>query len=488
MKGIRVLFLAVGCIYFILGFVCLRQAQGDSTIAEYLSQQGKVLYEKGNISDAIHQLSKALLVDSNNKLAKEYLKKIGLDEGLYGRSTTPLMRVTQMTEGLKMLKGEVLDLQEENKIKGLRTKQLQDDKSKLCDILDMEKEEMNTLAIRNSILKSDLNERDDVVNHIKQIYSKKEVEADHLQKSLEHYEDQLLKKDQILRIKNMDIQNSKDEAIFAEAKLLKREIEFEKRIAQLKEQYLNKANEAKELNNLLFELENQLAGQLSILDKKDHELTEIDKKISKMKVQPRPVEDQSPKVAEKSQSQDNRQDFSQEKNASKDEIESLRKLLAEKEKEIAQFKDATTLQEKQLAKIDNLIKEDQLVKMDKITTQAPLMEEQEKVKFLKKQDQYIAELKEKFAKTNQQLNDLLHSSAQTDEVKVTILRKEIGELKSQISEQENSLQEKNSEIQLLGERLADAQQQLGLAKKVIKEREDQVKDLEKQLNQLQGGT
>ena len=74
MKGIRVLFLAVGCIYFILGFVCLRQAQGDSTIAEYLSQQGKVLYEKGNISDAIHQLSKALLVDSNNKLAKEYLK------------------------------------------------------------------------------------------------------------------------------------------------------------------------------------------------------------------------------------------------------------------------------------------------------------------------------------------------------------------------------------------------------------------------------
>jgi chromosome segregation ATPase len=60
--------------------------QNSYPIAAYLLDYAKKLYEQGDFENAKHEFSKLLVIDPDNKEAREYLKKMGLDRGLY-RST-----------------------------------------------------------------------------------------------------------------------------------------------------------------------------------------------------------------------------------------------------------------------------------------------------------------------------------------------------------------------------------------------------------------
>lgn len=51
--------------------------------ADFLIDLGKKYHEAGDAQEAVHEFSKALLIDPNNAEAKKYLAEYGLSEGLY---------------------------------------------------------------------------------------------------------------------------------------------------------------------------------------------------------------------------------------------------------------------------------------------------------------------------------------------------------------------------------------------------------------------
>lgn len=96
MKLIKQMFLAAACAVIVFSpaqsfasdnYESLKSyifhIQEDNTVASSLVDLGKSFYQEGNRKEAIHEFSKALLVDPYNKEAKEYLKKLGLKSGLY---------------------------------------------------------------------------------------------------------------------------------------------------------------------------------------------------------------------------------------------------------------------------------------------------------------------------------------------------------------------------------------------------------------------
>ncbi|MBF0386029.1 MAG: hypothetical protein HQL27_09200 [Candidatus Omnitrophica bacterium] len=56
--------------------------------AQFLVEIGKSELKKGKLNDAVHEFSKALMVDPENKEAKKQLEKLGFKEGLYSPSVT----------------------------------------------------------------------------------------------------------------------------------------------------------------------------------------------------------------------------------------------------------------------------------------------------------------------------------------------------------------------------------------------------------------
>lgn len=89
----------------VIGFsVPVGAALAENPAGDYLVELGEKFYERGNLEDALHEFSKALIVDPDNKKAREYMAKHGLTGGLYQKNITAqsrLVDMAQITEGYK---------------------------------------------------------------------------------------------------------------------------------------------------------------------------------------------------------------------------------------------------------------------------------------------------------------------------------------------------------------------------------------------------
>jgi len=68
--------LLIFIIPLISGFCCLKPAFCDIGSAEYLCQMGLHFYQQGRFEDSLEEFKKALMLDPNNKVAKEYVGRI----------------------------------------------------------------------------------------------------------------------------------------------------------------------------------------------------------------------------------------------------------------------------------------------------------------------------------------------------------------------------------------------------------------------------
>lgn len=72
------------------------QAQSGNTGANFLVEIGERELENGNIEAALHEFSKALMLDPNHPQALEYVRRHGLDRGLYGGIRTNQTDIVDM--------------------------------------------------------------------------------------------------------------------------------------------------------------------------------------------------------------------------------------------------------------------------------------------------------------------------------------------------------------------------------------------------------
>jgi len=79
----------------------------DGMGADYLVETGEIQLEHGNIQDAIHEFSKALMINPTHKKAKQHLQEYGLDKGLYEGIKTSTKTIADMATNVKEYKQQV---------------------------------------------------------------------------------------------------------------------------------------------------------------------------------------------------------------------------------------------------------------------------------------------------------------------------------------------------------------------------------------------
>ena len=166
-------------VYFFLG-VCLgvmwvgvSQAETTNATSDYLVEIGEMYYNKGQKTDAIHEFSKALLINPDNKVAKEYLHKMGLREGLYKPSRTSITIAAESADRLKEYEQKMSQLERDKANLESMFQRLADDRDRLLEENALKDEEIKKLKLSMTPDLAMTSSEDDVV--VKNLYEKSDA-------------------------------------------------------------------------------------------------------------------------------------------------------------------------------------------------------------------------------------------------------------------------------------------------------------------------
>lgn len=128
MKRKSFLLIAVASLIYMCG---ADQAMAQHPGAQYLVEIGESYQRKGQIDEAVHEYSKALIIEPNNQQAKEHLKALGFDRGLYKPQETNLTRAVYGNQQVDLYQEKVDQLKEDQADVSDRLLQLQENNKKL---------------------------------------------------------------------------------------------------------------------------------------------------------------------------------------------------------------------------------------------------------------------------------------------------------------------------------------------------------------------
>lgn len=140
-------FLAVCLCVSIFLFPCPLPALAESAniMTEYLVKIGKIYYDEGNFVSAIHEFTKAVMIDPNNEEAQYYLKKLGAEGGYFGRSEKRVIEINRLAGEIERYKKALAVLEKENRRKEKVARSLEADKEALRQVVSAKDTENENL-------------------------------------------------------------------------------------------------------------------------------------------------------------------------------------------------------------------------------------------------------------------------------------------------------------------------------------------------------
>lgn len=360
-------------------------AQDYRGTAQFLIDQGKQNYHKGDLSAALHEFSKALLVDPGNATAKDYLGKMGFQDGLYNRRPSPLVRSATLAQQVKVFKDKWSDSEKANEMAANDLKEIQGERDSLCLLLEQKKHELGQL--------------DHQLRMVQENFQQENLETRKHARDLE-----------------------------AMAVLKEEEIAFLERFTDRHKKLVNEKEE--------------------ILSKKAQEIEDLNERMHLVKL------------------------------ASLDDSFHSQDQLLKQKRELVQTK--RQLAEMQLAYVPKISEPSG----ESVAAEPAALILDQKIKLLKQRDQDIAQLKERLVAARQQINTLQKSSRPGDAQEVSHLKKQVEEMRQRLSQKTSSLESEQSDLVILKERLQDAQEQLGIVKTMVREKETEIKELQDQISQV----
>jgi len=429
---------------------------GSIMIAQELVSKAKGYYDKGDYSNAIHEFNKALLADPDNEEAREYLEKMGVQGGYYGRPVNlKLKMIEQLNRDLHWYQEQMGLLEEEKLQKEQRVRHLTEEQQGLEEAIQHKEQEKAAIEEQFEELREQ---------------SEARAAQDHALMNRIEREDERKRK-QIMRL-NTDLYDYKEK--------------LQDKLAGLKE----KEEQIKELDQQIKVLsQEQLAldrdWRESELDHEKH-LAEIEQEYSVLK-----------------------DTFAQEKSRRKEEVVRLRNALRDKNLKVDYMKDRVVMAEykladkrSQMAYRDRKIKElrDMVDEMNQVSLQlasaggdptilpvegeSAFKDEDERILFVKKQDEIIADLKGRLIEAREEVAELARVDQSVDEEKMARLTKQLEALKGRLMNRNEKLDEKEEAYDLLEEQFLSTRDKLKLVEEIMTEKQLEIEDLEDQLNEI----
>lgn len=199
------------------------RAQADNSVyVQFLINRGKVYYENGDTMSAIHEFTKAVMVDPGNAEAQAFLRKMGADGGYWGAPRQSMKDIEELAKEMgtynekigrltsenklrrkenRSLKARVRELFNRNKVLASAEKQLTDRISRYENQLEETKMVVVLQERENKELVAKVKESEAEVVAARRTLAEKEQEIARLSGSVFDLKDQLVAKIALIREK-----------------------------------------------------------------------------------------------------------------------------------------------------------------------------------------------------------------------------------------------------------------------------------------------
>jgi len=413
-------------------------AKSRSNISNYLTDEGKKYYKKGDTSSSIHNFSKALLVDPGNDTARDYLRKMGLENGIYNPQEPPVMRIALLGQQVRSYQDKVNDLSRINQEQAAVCDELGSDNDTLCRAVHTKQGEVEQLNTQLNLVEDQRTQDramdQKTIQHLEDDLNDHEQQLDSYGRVIRKHSRVIDQQGQYLNQKDEKINNLNKEVIFVKTDSLNDYADYQRRLLRQSSQYKDE----------ILALQQKLSG------------------IHTDDVQ-------------------GRQDV-------QDEIAALEGLLHKKEQEVTDLKDQVLVKDLKLAKAEKRMIDEALGgEVTKFAyAYAPDQPVAGQAELMRKKDGHIAQLKEKLVSLMQRLDTLEKGSGASGATpeEISVLKQEIQSMKDQLAKKDVSLRQKDSDFELMQERLADAQEQISLVQDAASEKDTAIKELEQELIQM----
>ncbi len=114
-------------------------------VADSILEEARQKYDTGSHEQAIHLFSKVLLIDPRNQEALDYLKKMGLDGGIYGYQKTAADHVYDLMDEISLYRNQLQALEDRSDQQTQETDRLSEQKKYLEDLIERKEQERQQL-------------------------------------------------------------------------------------------------------------------------------------------------------------------------------------------------------------------------------------------------------------------------------------------------------------------------------------------------------
>lgn len=428
-------FLAI-FLFLVLGCPGHLRADQRSLVSQELVKVGKMYYELGDYQRAIHELTKALMVDPTNNEAMVFLDQMGVENILYSNGKPKMLEVAEYVRGFKE---RIATLEEQNSKK-------EDQNQSMQDAIN---------GLQNSIT-STQQENEFLLSKIKEA----QAQAD------------------ALTAQNMSLNHNLQAKSQQEKNDL---VQLNMTMTELKEKMVNNLDTIQEKEDRLAYLQEQLNNtekDLEAVQVKYHtDIQKIEKDFDKYK------QNVAKNETVKREKFNRLSEFARQKmieaEAAKDKLLYTEYKLTDREsriidksRNINQLKrDLRALQE-EMARL----------RLQTQSTDGHSPSASEKEALIQRQEQLIEELQTKLSSAQGQMDDLENSVMDGNEEDIQGLKQQLDEKNKNLEETRSTLEAKEANYSVLEERLKDTQKRLELVEQIILEKDQQVRDLEQQIS------
>lgn len=516
--------LLIGVFYFLS--VSPATAFEGTLVAEHLVAEGINFYAQGEYPQAIHEFSKALLVDPNNEEAQYYLGKMGMGTGLlFGEKRTKDFHLGRAIKNVDWYQQQLTQIEKDRA-----------DKEKVLQWLYAEKKKLDSVVANKLAENQQLRGK---ISQVQQHFKSKTAQDRALLSTMEK---QVVEKDKTISCLNDEL-CALEKTLVTKVSLLeekqKQVAALDKQIVSVRESARRKAAEDRalingieqisaqkshqiaRLNTDLYQLKNQLKSEIQDSQEKEQKVKDLSGDLRALERELTITEsrwestrvdyDRSIQNLEIQLEQQLRHKAAAEDKYSKD-FKKLKQLLQVKQTEIvikngelakadikldqahreldaskrliAQLQQSLGMLDEELAKTLN---KDNEALSDNKQTGKNVRDHAQRVaqtRYLEQEDRIMAELKAKLATARTQIADIERGGKKIDLPKLLELKEKLTEVKIWLKQRQEKGGGQKGDFTVLSQRLRDTQEQLALVVQDIEARNIQVKEMEKQLNSV----
>lgn len=420
----------------------------SSLIADSLLIEGKGLYAAGEYEKAIPLFSKALLIQPRNKEALEYLKKMGLNGGIYGSQKTMIDRIYDLIDDIELYRQDLRALEEQSRFQVEQTEQVKQQKQYLEELIQQKEQEKQQLMEKSEEFYAVAVMKGKEVAELQNVTEQKTGELVRLNTDLFETKKQLLSDREVLESRNAELttirKNLDQYQKMSETQLHELKMQYEKDILELQ-----KKRDAleHEIFNVADDRDEKVRRFDDALRQKDAMLTLEQGRLAVTSYQLAKQEAQVLRMREQVQIlYTQRQDLIKEAEALREQIRQLR--------QDQNFRYARTADTK--------------------------TKPQKLVEHIKKQDEQIIDLKAHLTRLLEEAASLQKTDA-VSEKEMAVLQDKIRALETEISDKEKELSFSKEQTASLEGRIKDYQERWDVVEEMIKDKEDRILFLEKEM-------